>query len=315
MATNKQAIIRYRVIDKSLRQVDRTWSWQALAEACVKEITGITSKKIKSISERTIKGDIQAMRQDKLLGYYAPIEYDYKEKSYYYSNRDYSITDSPISKKEAETLDDMIALMRQFVGFKYLSGIENILNKLQLIVYESTSKSQAIIQLEQPTAIAGEEWLDVLYKAIKNKYAVNLAYQPFDGELTTNVISPYLLKEYKNRWFLFALKHENQELRTYGLGRIKGVTKSLSNYMQSDFNPDEYFKDIIGVSLDKSIPKQLVTFKVTGPDRYYIMTNPIHHSQLIVSEEDQNTTFSIEVHPNHELQKILSSYGSALSVI
>ena len=84
--------------------------------------------------------------------------------------------------------------------------------------------------------------------------------------------------------------------------------------MQSDFNPDEYFKDIIGVSLDKSTPKQLVTFKVTGPDRYYIMTNPIHHSQVVVSEEDQNTIFSVEVHPNHEMYKIFRSYGKALEV-
>ena len=43
MATNKHAIIRYRVIDKCLRQVDQTWNWKTLAEACVKELKAVTN--------------------------------------------------------------------------------------------------------------------------------------------------------------------------------------------------------------------------------------------------------------------------------
>ena len=62
MATNKHAIIRYRVIDKCLRQVDQTWNWKSLAEACVKELKAVTDTKT-TLSERTIKGDLQNIVQ------------------------------------------------------------------------------------------------------------------------------------------------------------------------------------------------------------------------------------------------------------
>jgi predicted DNA-binding transcriptional regulator YafY len=315
MATNKQAIIRYRVIDKCLRKVDKPWSWQALAEACTTEIEALLKRPINGISERTIKGDIMSMRSDERLAYFAPIAYDYKEKSYYYTDRTYSITEAPISKPEAEELGQLIALMRQFVGFKHLHGIENILHKLELLVFESTKPSTPIVQLEQPFVLVGLEWLDNLYQSAKEKKAITIRYQPFEGEVSNVLISPYLLKEYKNRWFLFALKHDNQELRTYGLERIKNITPSIAPYIQSDFNPEEYFEDIIGVSLDKSVPRQLLKFSVTGPDRHYILTNPIHHSQKVIAEAKGSITFSIEVRPNHELQKIFRSYGDALSVL
>ena len=42
MATNKHAIIRYRVIDKCLRQVDKNWNWKTLAEACALELQKVT---------------------------------------------------------------------------------------------------------------------------------------------------------------------------------------------------------------------------------------------------------------------------------
>ena len=107
MATNKHAIIRYRVIDQCLRNLDGKWNWKSLAEACANQIESSTGDKI-SLSERTIKGDIQAMRNDERLGYFAPIEYDRKEKSYYYSDRRYSITEAPLNKSDSKELKRVI---------------------------------------------------------------------------------------------------------------------------------------------------------------------------------------------------------------
>jgi len=154
MATNKHALIRYRVIDRCLRNVDGQWNWQTLAEACANEIESIMDEKI-TLSERTIKGDIQNMRNDKALGYFAPIEYDRKEKSYYYTNRSYSITESPINKSDRAQLKQMISLIRQYTGFTYLDGIENIIQKMELLVYESMGTEKQYVHLDQPTQIPG----------------------------------------------------------------------------------------------------------------------------------------------------------------
>ena len=58
----------------------------------------------KGISLRTVQGDIQMMRSDK-LGYNAPIEV-YDQRYYRYADPQYSITDMPLNE------DDFLLLKR-----------------------------------------------------------------------------------------------------------------------------------------------------------------------------------------------------------
>lgn len=72
MPANKNALIRYKTIDRCLRNRYRRWTIDDLVDACsdaLYDMEGIT----KGISKRTVQGDIQIMRSDK-LGYNAPIE-------------------------------------------------------------------------------------------------------------------------------------------------------------------------------------------------------------------------------------------------
>ena len=72
MPANKNALIRYKTIDRCLRNRFRLWTIDDLTEACSEalyEMEGIT----KGVSVRTVQGDLQIMRSDK-LGYNAPIE-------------------------------------------------------------------------------------------------------------------------------------------------------------------------------------------------------------------------------------------------
>lgn len=315
MATNKHAIIRYRVIDKCLRQVDKTWNWKTLAEACAEELKEVTDT-ITTLSERTIKGDLQNMRNDKALGYFAPIEYDRGEKTYYYSRRDYSITEAPLNRSDSQELKNAIGLLRQFTGFRHLQGIDNIIQKLELLAYESRSKTKRFVHLAQPVSIPGQKWLDEIYDAIKTEKTLLMTYKPFDRDAFTGVISPYLLKEYDNRWYLYANFHNKGQLRTYGLERITSLKKSLQDYKPTeDFEPDRYFKDIIGVTLADGQKPKKITFEVYGYTVKYILTKPLHASQKLLSEEKNKSTFTLELIPNYELESLFLSFGESIKVI
>lgn len=315
MATNKHAIIRYRVIDKCLRQVDRSWNWKTLSEACAKELFKVTGKKT-TLSERTIKGDLQNMRMDEALGYFAPIEYDRKEKSYYYSRRDYSITESPLNKSDSNELKNAISLLRQFTGFRHLEGIENIIQKLELLAYESATKEERIVHLAQPAAIPGQIWLDKIYDSIKKKKSLLLNYKPFDRKASTYIVSPYVLKEYNNRWYVYACNHEKDQLRTYGLERITELKSSISEFKENEnFDPDTYFSDIIGITLIPGRKIKKVQFEVYGNTIQYIKTKALHHTQQLISEDSHKAIFQIEIIPNFELETMLLSFGETLKVI
>jgi len=311
MSTNKHALIRYRVIDKCLRQVDRAWNWKTLGAACATEIAKVTGKTT-TLSERTIKGDLQNMRNDVALGYFAPIEYDRAEKSYYYSDRNYSITESPLNKSDSEELKSAIGLLRQFTGFQHLEGIENIIQKLELLAFESIAKKKSIVHLAQPAVIPGQQWLDKLYEAVKEEKALMMTYQAFGKTASNFVISPYLLKEYDNRWYLYALNHEKKQLRTYGLERITKLVKTLQSYKSNEgFEPDRYFKDIIGITLEPKKKVQKITFKVHGPTINYIRTKPLHVTQ----KESSDGEFQMSLIPNFELESLLLSFGENIEVL
>ena len=101
MPANKNALIRYKTIDRCLRNRYRRWTLDDLVEACsdaLYELEGV----LRGVSVRTIQSDIQMMRSDK-LGYNAPIEV-YEGKYYRYAEADYSISEFPLSTDMCELL-------------------------------------------------------------------------------------------------------------------------------------------------------------------------------------------------------------------
>jgi hypothetical protein len=77
MPANKNALIRYKTIDNCLRNRYRRWTLEDLVDACSDALYDMEGIR-KGVSIRTVQGDIQMMRSDKLV-YNAPIEvYDHK---------------------------------------------------------------------------------------------------------------------------------------------------------------------------------------------------------------------------------------------
>lgn len=101
MPANKNALIRYKTIDRCLRNRYRRWTLDDLVEACsdaLYELEGIAG----GVSVRTVQADLQMMRSDK-LGYNAPIEV-YDGKYYRYAEDDYSISEAPLNSDMCELL-------------------------------------------------------------------------------------------------------------------------------------------------------------------------------------------------------------------
>lgn len=116
MPVNCNALIRYKTIDTCLRNKYRRWTLEDLIDACsdaLYEYEGID----KGISRRTVQGDIQMMRSEK-LGYNAPIVV-YDTEYYKYEDEDYSITNIPLSEQDFKTMSEAVEELRLFKGFSY----------------------------------------------------------------------------------------------------------------------------------------------------------------------------------------------------
>ena len=108
MPANKNALIRYKTIDRCLRNRYRRWNFDGLVDACcdaLYDMEGIT----KGVCARTVQMDIQIMRSDK-LGYNAPIVV-YDKIYYTYADPDYSITEMPLSMDDCKLIKEAITLL------------------------------------------------------------------------------------------------------------------------------------------------------------------------------------------------------------
>jgi hypothetical protein len=96
MPTNLNALIRYKTIDRCLRNMNVKWTIDRLQEECT-EALGEARGVYKKVSERTIRDDIRIMRSD-ILEFNAPIVID--NGGYRYSEPYFSIFKSNITDEK-----------------------------------------------------------------------------------------------------------------------------------------------------------------------------------------------------------------------
>jgi predicted DNA-binding transcriptional regulator YafY len=314
MPVNRNALIRYRTIDKCLQNRRRKWTIDHLMAACndaLYEYDGIET----DISLRTIRLDIKAMRSD-TLGYNAPIMV--QDKKYYtYHDADYSIANSPLTAQDLGILQEVSHLLRQFNGFTHFNEVSEMVNKLEDKIYSEQHQQAPVIDFEKNDRLTGIEWLDILYKAIVNKTTLLLTYQSFKARQASELIFyPYLLKEYRNRWFILGMKKQGKEIITFALDRIQNITLHEEPFIQhKKFEPHTYFNDIIGVTRNYAEQPTTIVFWANTLHAPYIKTKPIHPSQKIVEEVKGGTHFSIEVIPNFELERELIGFGEGIKIL
>jgi len=315
MPVNRNALIRYRIIDKCLQNRLRKWTIEDLINACndaLYEYEGID----RGVSLRTIRLDLNAMRSDK-LGYNAPIVVINK-KYYTYDDPDYSITNIPLTTRDLGILQEVSHLLRQFKGFTHFNEVSEMINKLEDKIYSERHQQPPVIDFEKNELLTGIEWLDVLYRNIVSTTTIQLTYQSFKARQANDIIFyPVLLKEYRNRWFILGMKKQEKEIATFALDRIQNVI-SLPNELyryHKHFDPQTYFNDIVGVTRNFADTPTRVTFLADHRQAPYIKTKPIHHSQRIVEQTKLGVTFSMDVIPNFELERELIGFGEGLKIL
>ncbi|MBB4038120.1 putative DNA-binding transcriptional regulator YafY [Dysgonomonas hofstadii] len=314
MPVNRNALIRYKTIDTCLRNKYRQWTLEDLIDACsdaLYEYEGID----KGISKRTVQMDIQMMRSEK-LGYNAPIIV-YDNKYYKYEDEDYSITNTPLSEQDLKTMSEAVEVLRQFKGFSYFSGMGDIVSRLEDHVTSAKQKTIPVIDFEKNKSLKGLDYLDIIYHAIVNKQALNLKYRSFKARsANTFLFYPYLLKEYRNRWFVFGRRKGN--LINLALDRIHSVEiAEKERFIENNlFDPQTFFDDLVGVTKNVGMKAQSVRFWVNKENAPYVQTKPFHKSQKIVEEhEDGSKTFEINVVINQELQREFFGYADTIKIL
>jgi predicted DNA-binding transcriptional regulator YafY len=315
MATNNHALIRYKIIDQCIRQKHRVYHVVDLIEACNQEISAYSKSPV-SISRRTLLYDLKFLK-DPEKGFGAPIVYD-SENGYHYDISGYSIFNIPFKKSDLELLSETINILENISGHESFNDLKSTIERIRTIYnLHLDNHHYPIVQFDVSHNISGQKWIDILRSYIRDFKSITVQYKPFEESSALRTLSPYLIKEYNNRWFLIAYDHQMQKLSTLGMDRINQLDLSLQNYVPIDskVNISNLMEDIVGVTLIDDEPIQEIVFKSYGVQTNYLLTKPIHKSQTLVHQTDDEAILIIMVIPNYELESHFLSFGDQIEVI
>src|SRR5688572_3935805 len=246
MPLNRDAYTRYRLIDVRLRKKP----FPHLEDL----IDYIKEKIDKPVSKRTIQLDLQEMRYSQALNFSAPIIYDKSEKTYRYSDENYSIHNLPVTADELHGLDFAISILDQFKHLPAIKEFEDAIKRIASTVKlnkEARGESDHI-QLDKPFIIKGIEFVEPILKAISEKRVLKFTYQKHGSDTTSqNLLEPYLIKEAKNFWYVIGKRTNKGESKilTFALDRIVDLQLTDETFREEQMDKKNFFKNVVGVTI------------------------------------------------------------------
>jgi predicted DNA-binding transcriptional regulator YafY len=315
MAQNKNALIRYKTIDKCLQNKYRTWTLEDLIEACSKALFEYEDKE-NSVSKRTIQLDIQTMRSEK-LGYNAPIIV-YDKKYYKYEDDDFTITDIPLTETDINVLSETVSMLKQFKDFSLFSDVSDILQRLEDKIYAEKSHTRPVIYLDKNENLKGLHFLDEIYQAIIKKIVLVITYKSFKSKEEQKFnFHPFILKEFNNRWFLVGKKKGSQPITNLALDRIVSIDFDFNlSYLEEDFDAEKFYKDVVGVTVNQGLKPKIIELCIDVENAPYVLTKPLHHSQKLEKEnEDGSIIITLKLKINYEIERLLMGFGEGLEIL
>ena len=307
MPVNKNAYLRYQILDQCFSNKHRKFSFDDLVDF-------VSDKLGYNISPRQIRDDIANLR---IGPYYAPIEatrYDGKKCYYHYSYSDFSIFKNELTTEELTNLRSTIEMLGRYRGIPANAWLEEVISNLEYR-FGVKANSENLISFEQNDMLKGLEHLSGLIDATINHQTIELSYKSYGKDKRQITVYPYYVKQYNGRWFLFGMNATKNRIESYALDRIEEYDSSDKPFVKNesvDFST--FFDDVIGVSVpyNKDVVTEEVVLRFSEKRFPYVVSKPIHHTQKV---KEEPYTISIKVKPNRELSQQIFSFIPDVEVV
>ena len=180
-------------------------------------------------------------------------------------------------------------------------------------VLQQLGSSSGRVEIEDvPSA---REFLPIVAQAMSDNHKVVFTYAGFARSRPEVGIlfSPYFLKLYKQRWYMFGEK-DGSGLRTYALDRVTEMEVTSGKFkMPRGIRMEDYFGSIVGITSSKAQVREVVI--QTSPTRAkYLRALPLHHSQQ-EETHDFYSIFHYRLKLNYELVSELMAMGPDVTVV
>jgi predicted DNA-binding transcriptional regulator YafY len=271
---------RHFLIIKKLRQAKRA-TFAEIADYLARE-TELDGYYDFNVSKRTFARDLVDIGT--IYGIY--IKFDFSGKFYFIEN-----------EFEPEVSD------RMFEAF----DVYNALN-----VKEQVSK---FVYLEQRRPQATEHLYGLLH-AIKNQKQIHFQYIKYYKDHPENrTVEPLAIKEFKYRWYLFAKDVYDDNIKCYALDRLANLQISDVHFESSNANWHEQYKYCFGIMAPNADKPSEVILSFEPFQGKYIKSLPLHATQEIILDNDDELRIRLTVYLTHDFLMELLSFGDTVKVL
>ena len=173
MPTNKNAQLRYQVLDRCFSDFTRKYSIDDLIDKVNDVLYDLNGTEV---SMRQIREDIKYMRDR--VTYNAPIKaypWDGKKCYYRYTDRDFSIFNNELSIEEINTLRSTLDMLGNYRGIPGNAWLEEVISNLEYRFGIKSNKNN-VVAFEQNEQLKGLEYLSEVIDAAVNHRPLYIYY-------------------------------------------------------------------------------------------------------------------------------------------
>lgn len=277
--SKRESIARYSLIIKKLQK--HSANFEQISEYFRREsdLQGYDF----NISKRTFQRDLDDIRSL----YNIDIQYDFSRKVYYI---DYD-----------EQPDVNTRMLEAFDTFNAL----NLSYRLPNHIHFEKRRPQ------------GTENLFGLLHAIRNQVQIRFVYRKFwEDTLTNRVVEPYAVKEFRNRWYVLGKDMNDHQVKSFALDRLSelDITKKKFQF-PVDFNVNDHYRYCFGIISPNDDKPEEVILSFNAFQGKYIKSLPLHESQQVLIDNDQELRIQLTLFITHDFFMELLSYGANLKVL
>lgn len=241
------------------------------------------------ISHRTLQRDIEQIRNQ----FGIELVYDSYKNGY------------SIDKESSWDVDTFTNILQTAISTDSL--LENLRDSKAVMDY---------IDYGNDVELKGMQHFDTILKAIKSNNIIHFDHINYSANTSKPyILEPYLLKEYKKRWYVIGRVHKTENIRTFGIDRLENFALTKEVFKRDDsLNPKPYFKDVIGLTYSTG-EMDTIELKAGITQAKYLESQPLHHSQSIIDKSDSHITFRYQLIPNYEFKELIFMMSTNIEVL
>ena len=194
---------------------------------------------------------------------------------------------------------------------------EELLTNFDLLTSLNQESQTAGFIIPEHHRPKGNDSIPILIKAIKDCSVLKFDYRLVrkDDKVISKTVKPHFLKESLGLWCLLALD-ENNNLRLYAIDRISNILILDECFKRDDsIDPDNLFRHSYGIWDDPNIPIEEVELSYSPLDGKFIKTMPLHSSQEILVDNDEEFRIRLHIRITNDFVMALLARSTSLTVI